>query len=596
MYSAPIKDIRFVFQHLINRAALQEKTGHDALSEELADAIFDEAAKFAADIIAPTNRDGDTKGAKHQDDGSVITPPGFREAYAAMGEQGWTAMDASEEYGGQNMPMAVSSFVHEMWQSANMAFALCHLLTQGQIYALEKYASSEQKAHYIPAMAEGRWTGTMNLTEPQAGSDLAAIRSMAIPEGDHYRITGQKIYITYGEHDMAENIIHLLLARTPNAPAGSKGISVFIVPKYLINADGSLGQANDITCVSIEKKLGIKGSPTAVLQYGDHGGAIGYLVGKEHQGLEIMFAMMNHARFTVGMQGLAISERAYQQAVSYAMDRRQGTPIGGEEGDTIIGHPDVLRLLASMRADIMAMRGLVGIGAAAMDMAAHDNSSEIQSRLGLLVPIIKGWLTEQSQQVTSSAVQVHGGMGFIEETGVAQHYRDARILPIYEGTTAIQANDLVFRKTIRDGGAAITSLLDDIHNDMMAIRGADADHPSGTTQALASRMMAAVETTRKVVDHLLASANSPRRGAANGHHYLMLLGVLTGGWQMVRGAAISDDMIKNEGVDKPFLETRKAMARLFITQRLPQIDALAETIITGDEAVLEIASDWLADH
>ena len=596
MYSAPIKDIRFVFQHLINRAELQEKTGHDALSEELADAIFDEAAKFAADIIAPTNRDGDTKGAKHQDDGSVITPPGFREAYAAMGEQGWTAMDASEEYGGQNMPMAVSSFVHEMWQSANMAFALCHLLTQGQIYALEKYASSEQKAHYIPAMAEGRWTGTMNLTEPQAGSDLAAIRSMAIPEGDHYRITGQKIYITYGEHDMAENIIHLLLARTPNAPAGSKGISVFIVPKYLINADGSLGQANDITCVSIEKKLGIKGSPTAVLQYGDHGGAIGYLVGKEHQGLEIMFAMMNHARFTVGMQGLAISERAYQQAVSYAMDRRQGTPIGGEEGDTIIGHPDVLRLLASMRADIMAMRGLVGIGAAAMDMAAHDNSPEIQSRLGLLVPIIKGWLTEQSQQVTSSAVQVHGGMGFIEETGVAQHYRDARILPIYEGTTAIQANDLVFRKTIRDGGAAVTSLLDDIHNDMMAIRGADADHPSGTTQALASRMMAAVETTRKVVDHLLASANSPRRGAANGHHYLMLLGVLTGGWQMVRGAAISDDMIKNEGVDKPFLETRKAMARLFITQRLPQIDALAETIFTGDEVVLEIASDWLADH
>ncbi|MDC1020279.1 acyl-CoA dehydrogenase, partial [Alphaproteobacteria bacterium] len=558
--------------------------------------IFDEAAKFAADIIAPTNRDGDTKGAKRQDDGSVITPPGFREAYAAMGEQGWTAMDASEEYGGQNMPMTVSSFVHEMWQSANMAFALCHLLTQGQIYALEKYASSEQKANFIPAMAEGRWTGTMNLTEPQAGSDLAAIRSMAIPEGDHYRITGQKIYITYGEHDMAENIVHLLLARTPNAPAGSKGISVFIVPKYLINADGSLGEANDITCVSIEKKLGIKGSPTAVLQYGDNGGAIGYLVGKEHQGLEIMFAMMNHARFTVGMQGLAISERAYQQAVSYAIDRRQGTPIGGEEGDTIIGHPDVLRLLASMRADIMAMRGLVGIGAAAMDMAAHDDSPEIQNRLGLLVPIIKGWLTEHSQNVTSAAVQIHGGMGFIEETGVAQHYRDARILPIYEGTTAIQANDLVFRKTIRDGGGAVTDLLNEINQDMMSIRDDDTDPALGSIQTLASRMMTAVETTRKVVDHLLASANSPRRGAANGHHYLMLLGVLTGGWQMVRGAAIAQDVIKAEGSDKPFLEARKAMARLFITQRLPQIDALAETIMTGDEAVLEISSDWLTDH
>ena len=596
MYSAPIKDIRFVFQHLVNRAKLQDITGHDALSEELADAIFDEAAKFAADIIAPTNRDGDTKGAKRQDDGSVITPPGFREAYAAMGEQGWTAMDASEEYGGQNMPMTVSSFVHEMWQSANMAFALCHLLTQGQIYALEKYASSEQKANFIPAMAEGRWTGTMNLTEPQAGSDLAAIRSMAIPEGDHYRITGQKIYITYGEHDMAENIVHLLLARTPNAPAGSKGISVFIVPKYLINADGSLGEANDITCVSIEKKLGIKGSPTAVLQYGDNGGAIGYLVGKEHQGLEIMFAMMNHARFTVGMQGLAISERAYQQAVSYAVDRRQGTPLGGEEGDTIIGHPDVLRLLASMRADIMAMRGLVGIGAAAMDMAAHDDSPEIQNRLGLLVPIIKGWLTEHSQNVTSAAVQIHGGMGFIEETGVAQHYRDARILPIYEGTTAIQANDLVFRKTIRDGGGAVTDLLNEINQDMMSIRDDDTDPALGSIQTLASRMMTAVETTRKVVDHLLASANSPRRGAANGHHYLVLLGVLTGGWQMVRGAAIAQDVIKAEGSDKPFLEARKAMARLFITQRLPQIDALAETIMTGDEAVLEISSDWLTDH
>ena len=596
MYNAPIKDIRFVFQHLVNRAKLQDITGHDALSEELADAIFDEAAKFAADIIAPTNRDGDTKGAKRQDDGSVITPPGFREAYAAMGEQGWTAMDASEEYGGQNMPMTVSSFVHEMWQSANMAFALCHLLTQGQIYALEKYASSEQKANFIPAMAEGRWTGTMNLTEPQAGSDLAAIRSMAIPEGDHYRITGQKIYITYGEHNMAENIVHLLLARTPNAPAGSKGISVFIVPKYLINADGSLGEANDITCVSIEKKLGIKGSPTAVLQYGDNGGAIGYLVGKEHQGLEIMFAMMNHARFTVGMQGLAISERAYQQAVSYAMDRRQGTPLGGEEGDTIIGHPDVLRLLASMRADIMAMRGLVGIGAAAMDMAAHDDSPEIQNRLGLLVPIIKGWLTEHSQNVTSAAVQIHGGMGFIEETGVAQHYRDARILPIYEGTTAIQANDLVFRKTIRDSGGAVTDLLNEINQDMMSIRDDDTDPALGSIQTLASRMMTAVETTRKVVDHLLASANSPRRGAANGHHYLMLLGVLTGGWQMVRGAAIAQDVIKAEGSDKPFLEARKAMARLFITQRLPQIDALAETIMTGDEAVLEISSDWLTDH
>ncbi|MEC8727598.1 MAG: acyl-CoA dehydrogenase, partial [Pseudomonadota bacterium] len=538
---------------------------------------------------APTNAGGD-KGSVRSDHGEVTTPPGFKDAYAAMGAAGWTAMDASEDHGGQAMPMAISAFVNEMWQSANMSFALCHLLTQGQIYALEKYASPEHKALYIPPMVEGRWTGTMNLTEPQAGTDLAAIRSMAIPEGDHYRITGQKIYITYGEHDMAENIVHLLLARTPDAPEGHKGISVFLVPKYLIEPDGSLGARNDVTCVSIEKKLGIKGSPTAVLQYGDEGGAVGYLVGELHKGLEIMFAMMNHARFMVGVQGLAISERACQQAISYAMDRKQGTPLGGKEGDPIIGHPDVLRLVASMRADIMAMRSLLGIGAAAMDMASHNQVKSHQDRLGLLVPIIKGWLTELSLEITSQAVQVHGGMGFIEETGAAQHYRDARILPIYEGTTAIQANDLVFRKTLRDGGASIMALLDEMDKDMNGIAADNAEDIS----RMAGRVRLAVDRARDAINHLLASANSPRKAAAGGHHFIMMMGMLTGGWQMVRGAAIARRQSQDAGADIDFLTTRWTLADVFITQRMPQVDALAETIMKGDEAVLAITAELLA--
>ena len=575
MYSAPLKDINFTFTHLLG--------GADA---ELATAIFGEAAKFAEQIIAPTNHSGDMAGAMWQDGGAVITPQGFREAYAAMGAQGWTALEAHEEYGGQNLPMAVSAFVNEMWQSANMAFALCHLLTQGQIYALEKYASPQQKTRFIPPMVAGKWTGTMNLTEAQAGSDLAGIRTMATPQGEYYLLKGQKTYITYGEHDMAENIIHLVLARTPNAPAGHKGISIFLVPKFLINEDGSLGAQNDVACVSIEKKLGIKASPTAVLQYGDNGGAVGYLVGEEHQGLNIMFAMMNHARFAVGLQGLAISERATQQAAAYAMERRQGTPLDGKEGEAIIGHPDVLRLVAGMRADVMAMRGLAGLGAVAM-----DRGDEV--RLGLLVPIIKGWLTEQAQQITSAAVQVHGGMGFIEETGVAQHYRDARILPIYEGTTAIQANDLIFRKTLRDNGAAVGALLDDIDSDMAAISG---DGGDGDMAELAKRLQEAVATTRAVVTHILASANTPRRGAVSGHHYLMLLGILTAGWQMVRGGAIAGRLLDEEaGADKPYLDLRRGLAAVFIRQQLPQINALAETILKGDEAVLAIAPENLAE-
>jgi len=593
MYTAPLKDIRFVLNDVVGIEDVLAKLGRDDdVSPDLVDAVLDEAGKLAADIIAPTNHTGDVAGCAHHKDGSVTTPAGFIDAYRAMAEGGWTAMDAKEEFGGQNMPMIVSAMVNEIWQSANMAFALCHLLTQGQIYALQKSASPEQQQIFIPPMVEGRWTGTMNLTEPQAGTDLAAIKTKAVPEGDHYRITGQKIYITYGEHDMAENIIHLVLARTPDAPEGVKGISVFVVPKFLVNPDGSLGERNDVRCISIEKKLGIKASPTAVLSYGDNGGAIGYLVGEENEGLQIMFGMMNHARFSVGLQGLSISERALQQAVSYAMDRKQGTPLGGQNGDAIIHHPDVLRLITTMKAEIEAMRALAAVGGAALDLGHLDDPVEAarwEERAALLIPVIKGWLTERSLDLTSRAVQVHGGMGFIEETGAAQHYRDARILPIYEGTTAIQANDLVFRKTLRDDGRAVHTLLDEIDSEMEKL----CHHGDNIAASAGASVREAVAEARKVVAHLLATSNDPRRPAAGGVNYLMLLGYLTGGWLMARSAGIAADKMQIDGADMEFLSVKRVTADTFITHSLPQVMALAKTILAGDDAVLAMQPAWL---
>ena len=505
-------------------------------------------------------------------------------------------MEAGEDFGGQNLPMTLTTAVNELWQSANMAFALCHLLTQGQIYALQKSASPELQNIFIPPMVEGRWTGTMNLTEPQAGTDLAGIKSRAVPNGDHYLISGQKIYITYGEHDMAENIIHLVLARTPDAPDGIKGISVFIVPKFLADDDGNFTKPNDLRCLSIEKKLGIKGSPTAVMQYGETDGAIGYLVGQENQGIDIMFGMMNHARLAVGLQGLAISERAYQQARTYARDRVQGVPLDGKKGDAIVHHPDVLRLLGTMKAEIEAMRALMMIGAAAMDKARHASDAEkpdLEARVGLLIPVIKGWMTERAQQITSDALQIHGGMGFIEETGAAQHYRDARILPIYEGTTAIQANDLVFRKTIRDNGAAVNSLFDEIDQDMAALE----THPNAAISAAAKSVIEANKTARTATASIIASANSPRRPAAAASNYLMLLGTLTGGWLMARSGAAAADAIANGETgtigNDDFMAIKITTMQIYITHHLPKLFALARTIADGDAPVLAMQPDWL---
>ena len=596
MYKAPLEDYQFVLDRVIGFDALMALIGNDDVNQELADAVLEEAGKLAGDVIAPLNHSGDMTGAKRQDNGQVITPDGFSDAYAAMGQGGWTAMEAGEDFGGQNLPMTLTTAVNELWQSANMAFALCHLLTQGQIYALQKSASPELQNIFIPPMVEGRWTGTMNLTEPQAGTDLAGIKSRAVPNGNHYLISGQKIYITYGEHDMAENIIHLVLARTPDAPDGIKGISVFIVPKFLADDDGNFTKPNDLRCLSIEKKLGTKGSPTAVMQYGETDGAVGYLVGQENQGIDIMFGMMNHARLAVGLQGLAISERAYQQARTYARDRVQGVPLDGKKGDAIVHHPDVLRLLGAMKSEIEAMRALMMIGAAAMDKARHASESEkpdLDARVGLLIPVIKGWMTERAQQITSDALQIHGGMGFIEETGAAQHYRDARILPIYEGTTAIQANDLVFRKTIRDNGAAVTSLFDEIDQDMTALK----THPDAAISAAAKSVIEANEAARTATASIIGSANSPRRPAAAASNYLMLLGTLTGGWLMARSGAAAADAIANGETgtigNDDFMAIKITTMQIYITHHLPKLFALARTIADGDAAILAMQPDWL---
>ena len=437
-YNAPLRDMRFVLSELIGLDRVAALPGYEGIEPELVDAVLEEAAKFARDVLAPINQPGDRQGARWHD-GAVTTPDGFADAYARYVAGGWNALSCDPEYGGQGVPAVVSAAVEEMWHAANMAFGLCPLLTRGAIEAMHLCGTPSQKERYLHKLVEGAWTGTMNLTEPQAGSDLSAVRTRAVPDGEQFRIFGQKIYITYGEHDMAENIIHLVLARLPDAPEGVRGISLFVVPKVLVNADGSLGMRNDVRCVSIEHKLGIHGSPTAVLAYGDNDGAVGELVGEPNRGLEYMFVMMNAARFQVGLEGLAIGERAWQQALSYARDRVQGTEAGVRGGDkvSIIHHPDVRRMLMGMKAQTEAMRALAYVTAFALDTAGRHPDpavrAQAQARADLLIPVVKGWCTESSIEIASTGVQVHGGMGFIEDTGAAQHLRDARITTIYEG-------------------------------------------------------------------------------------------------------------------------------------------------------------------
>ncbi len=591
-YIAPVKDMLFVMNEL---AGLSEVVSYPSYAQagadvDLAPAILEESAKFNQDVVAPLNWPGDQSPSAFRD-GVVTTAPGFKAAFEQFAAAGWQGVVHPAEFGGQGLPKLIATACFEMVHSASLSFALCPMLTDGAIEALLTAASPELQAHYVPKMISGEWTGSMCLTEPQAGSDLSMVRSRAVPEGDGtYRIFGTKIYITYGEHDMAKNIVHLVLARTPDAPEGVKGISLFVVPKFLVNTDGSLGERNDVHCVSIEHKLGIKASPTAVLQFGDHGGAIGYLVGEENRGLEYMFVMMNAARFAVGMQGIAVAERAYQKAVQYAKDRVQSRDLAGSPGPVaIIQQPDVKRMLMTMRGYIEASRALAYYAAAAYDAqhASPDEAARKQNQAvyEFLVPIVKGFSTEMSIDVASLGVQVHGGMGFIEETGAAQHYRDARILTIYEGTTAIQANDLVGRKTVRDGGVTAKAFAEKIietEKDLASSATADA-------KAVLRRLTAAREAFESSVAYIVANAKTDIKAVyAGSFAYLRLCGLVLGAWQMARALLVAQELRAN---DPHFFDAKIATARFFAENLLPQSQALATSILEGGQSTNALSAE-----
>ncbi len=594
-YRAPLKDMQFVLQELCQLEQLSRLPGCEEATPDLVEAILQEGGKFASEVLAPLNRVGDKEGCRWQDD-AVRTPTGWREAYEQFCAAGWTALACDPAYGGQGLPKLVSTPVMELWKSANMAFSLCPMLTQGAIEALMLCGSEAQKQKYLPAMISGRWTGTMNLTEPQAGSDLSAVRTRAEPVGDGtYRLFGQKIFITYGEHDMAENIVHLVLARLPDAPEGVKGISLFVVPKYLVNADGSLAARNDVRCVSIEHKLGIHGSPTCVMSYGDNGGAIGELVGEPNRGLEYMFIMMNEARFAVGMEGLAISERAYQQALRYAQERIQGFEVGQKGGPrvSILRHPDVRRMLMAIKASTEAMRAMAYHVAAAFDWAHHHPDETVRQRsqayVELMIPVVKGWCTERAIVNTSLAVQVHGGMGYIEETGVAQHFRDARITTIYEGTTAIQANDLIGRKIARNGGVIAQGLMQEMQGTVAALQAQGDAVLSGIAARLAAGIEAMAQGVRFIVENY---RSDPKAAHAASVPLLELFGIVCGGWQMARAALVaSERLAAGVGDEEAFYRSKLATARFFSEHFLVQAPALAQTVLAGAPATLALADD-----
>ncbi|EIF30184.1 acyl-CoA dehydrogenase [Burkholderia sp. Ch1-1] len=592
-YTAPIKDMLFVMKELAGLEHIATLPGFEDANLDTAQAVLEESAKLCSEVLAPLNVEGDRNPSSWKD-GVVTATPGFREAFRQFGEGGWQGVQHPLDYDGQGLPKLIATACIEMLNASNLSFALCPLLTDGAIEALLTAGSEEQKQTYVPKLISGEWTGTMNLTEPQAGSDLALVRTRAEPQGDgSFKLFGTKIFITWGEHDMAKNIAHLVLARTPNAPEGVKGISLFIVPKFLVNEDGSLGERNDVHCVSIEHKLGIKASPTAVLQFGDHGGAIGHLIGEENRGLEYMFIMMNAARFAVGMQGIGVSDRAYQKAVAYAKDRVQSRPVDGsaKQPVAIIQHPDVRRMLATMRGLTEASRALAYVAAAHCDIA-HRHADEAtraehQAIYEYLVPIVKGWSTELSIDVTSLGVQVHGGMGFIEETGAAQYYRDARILPIYEGTTAIQANDLIGRKTVRDGGKIAKSLLAGV---------------AETIEALGAQQGPAFESMKKylaqghrslsaVVEFVVANTKSdPNAVFAGSVPYLKLAGIVLGGWQMARALLVAAG---KRDEDPSFYGAKIATAQFYAEHLLPLASALDASIVSakGGESVLALSED-----
>ena len=588
-YTAPLKDMLFNIKHLARIDEIARLPGFEDAGYDTAQAVLEEAAKFNEQVVAPLNWDGDRNPSSWKD-GQVSTTPGFKNAFRQFGEGGWQGLQHPADFGGQGLPKTIGAACIEMVNSANLSFALCPLLTDGAIEALLTAGSDELKATYLEKLVSGEWTGTMNLTEPQAGSDLALVRSRAEPQPDGtYKVFGTKIFITYGEHDMADNIVHLVLARVTGAPEGIKGISLFVVPKFLVNQDGSLGARNDVHCVSIEHKLGIKASPTAVLQYGDHGGAVGYLVGQENRGLEYMFIMMNAARYAVGMQGIAVAERAYQQAVAYARDRVQSRPVDGslKTSAPIIHHPDVRRMLMTMRAYTEGCRAMASVAAAAYDAAHHHPDAEArktnQAFYEFMVPLVKGYSTEMSLEVTSLGVQVHGGMGFIEETGAAQHYRDAKILTIYEGTTAIQANDLVGRKTLRDGGQTAKAIAQQVATTVAELR----KNGSADALAVAARLDAARQAFVDVVE-FLAAEKDPNAVYAGSVPYLMLAGNLMAGWQLARALLVAQAELA-KGEDTAFMQSKITTARFYAEHMLSKAGGTRDSIVAGAASVTAMA-------
>jgi alkylation response protein AidB-like acyl-CoA dehydrogenase len=598
-YTAPLKDMLFNIQHLARIDQIAQLPGFEDAGLDTAQAVLEEAAKFNEGVLAPLNVEGD-KHPSSWKDGAVTATPGFKAAFQQFTAGGWQGLQHPVDFGGQGLPKTIGAACVEMTNSANLSFALCPLLSDGAIEALLTAGSDTLKATYLEKLVSGEWTGTMNLTEPQAGSDLAAVRSRAEPQADgSYKVFGTKIFITWGEHDMADNIVHLVLARVAGAPEGIKGISLFVVPKFLVNADGSLGARNDVHCVSIEHKLGIKASPTAVLQYGDNGGAVGYLVGQENRGLEYMFIMMNAARYAVGVQGIAVAERAYQKAVQFAKDRVQSRPVDGSTaaGAPIIHHPDVRRMLMTMRAHTQGCRAMAAVAAAAYDTAHHHPDTETrqhsQSFYEFLVPLVKGYSTEMSVDVAALGVQVHGGMGFIEETGAAQYYRDAKILTIYEGTTAIQANDLVGRKTLRDGGQTAKAIARQIVVTETELQKSASPDAVAVAQRLKAARVAFLDVVAFVLAHTKTQPNAVFAGSVP---YLMLAGKLVAGWQLAQSLLVAEAQLGLMGltaqdVDAAFMQAKITTARFYADHVLVQAQSLRDSILEGADSVTALAVD-----
>ncbi len=600
-YLAPLNDMRFVMHELAAFDEVAALPGYEEVSADMADAVLEESAKFSGEVLSPLNVSGDREGVHwlDKDGGSVVMATGFAQAYRQFIEAGWNGYAADPAYGGQGLPKLLGAALQEMWMAANLSFSLCPLLTAGAIEALELCGSPELKNTYLANMIHGRWSGTMNLTEAQAGSDLAAIRSRAVPQTDgSYRIFGQKIFITYGDHDMAENIVHLVLARTPDAPPGVKGISLFIVPKFLVNADGSLGARNDAYCVSVEHKLGIHACPTCVMAFGDAGnfggGAVGYLVGEENAGLKYMFIMMNAARFSVGLEGLGMAERAWQHALAYAKERVQGRDIAGRyPGEVSISkHPDVRRMLMWMKSQVEAMRAFSYHVAACQDRAAcHPDATERQRQqaiVDLMIPVVKGWLTETANEVAYLGVQVHGGMGFIEETGAAQYLRDARITPIYEGTTGIQANDLIGRKIAREGGVTVKAVIVQMRETEAALRQA-----ADVLLPVADALSDAVAALESAVAHILANYDKDIATVSVGAvPFLKLMGIVCGGWQMGRAALQAQSRIA-AGEGGAFYPAKINTVQFYAAHILTMAPGLARTVLQGGAAALEIPEESL---